>query len=257
MLGAPASAPAQGGATLDGAPLNIFADGLGAIQVRQDGVASGLFYDPESDPGHAGLEIKVGDSYFPLQDGDRYGIGRANAELITITDQGGGTKLMHTAYMIGTNVRVSEDIRYTDGTSHVDVHYGIQNTSGDTISLRAGVLADLYVGNNDSGNGAKSDVAPRFVGGRDEASGLVYGLQEITPWRNFQEGGYEFVFDNFSAAGLNNTIDSAAPDNGVGVEFALEGLQPGEARAIDVRWLLASAAPPGTITPAALDGNGA
>ena len=35
----------------------------------------------------------------------------------------------------------------------------------------------------------------------------------------FQEGDFEFVFDNFSADGLNNTVDSAAPDNGVGVEW--------------------------------------
>ena len=81
------------------------------------------------------------------------------------------------------------------------------------------MLADLFVGNNDNGNGVISNVAPRFVGGRDEATGLVYGLQEITPWAALQEGDFEFVFDNFSANGLNNTVDSAAPDNGVGVEF--------------------------------------
>jgi hypothetical protein len=248
VLGDPAAASAQGGATLDGAPLNVFADGLGAIQVRQDGVASGLFYDPESDPAHAGLELKIGDSYYPLQDGDRFAPGRASAELITITDQGGGTKLLHTGYTIGPSVRVSEDIRYTDGTSHIDVRYGIQNLSGDTLSVRAGVLADLYVGNNDSGNGVISDVAPRFVGGRDEVSGLVYGLQELTPWRSFQEGGYEFVFDNFAAGTLNNTVDSAAPDNGVGVDFALQ-IAPGDTQSIDVRWLLAAPAPPGTYSP--------
>jgi hypothetical protein len=90
---------------------------------------------------------------------------------------------------------------------------------------------------------------PRFVGGRDDASGLVYGLQEVTPWSAFQEGDFELVFDNFAGNGLNNTVDSAAPDNGVGATWQLDNLGPGETRAIDVRWLMASPAPPGTVTP--------
>ena len=135
---------------------------------------------------------------------------------------------------------MTEDITYTDGSSQVDVHYAIQNISGAPTSIRAGALADLFVGNNDNGNGVISNVAPRFVGGRDEATGLVYGLQEITPWAALQEGDFEFVFDNFSADGLNNTVDSAAPDNGVGVELRLDNIAPGEVRGIDVRWLLAA-----------------
>jgi hypothetical protein len=248
VLCVPAAAQAQG-QLLDGAPLNVFADGLGAIQVRQDGVAPGLFYDPEENPAHAGLEIKEGDSYYPLEDGFTTAPGRVSVEPLTITDQGGGTQLMHTAYTIGPHLRVSEDITYTNGASAVNIRYGIQNVSGAPISLRAGALADLYVGNNDSGNGVIAPAVPRFVGGRDEASGLVYGLQEVTPWRAYQEGDFEDVFDNFSANGLANSVDSAAPDNGVGVEFTLDNLAPGETRPIDVRWLLAAAAPPGTVQP--------
>ena len=63
---------------------------------------------------------------------------------------------MHTTYTVGPHLRVSEDIAYANGTSFVTIHYGIQNISGDAVSLRAGALADLYVGNNDSGNGAIS-----------------------------------------------------------------------------------------------------
>jgi hypothetical protein len=247
-LFAPAVASAQGGQMLDGTPLNIFADGLGAIQVRQDDVTAGLFYDPSENPAHAGLEIKEGESYYPLEEGFTNAPGRASAQSITVTDLGGGAKLMQTAYTIGPRLRVTEDIRYTDGTSQVDITYGIQNVSGDAVALRAGALADLYVGNNDSGNGVISPVAPRFVGGRDEASGLVYGLREVTPWRSFQEGDFESVFENFSADGLNNTVDSAAPDNGVGVDFALN-LAPGEIGTVTVSWLLAASAPPGTVTP--------
>jgi hypothetical protein len=249
MLVLPASARAQGGLTLDGAPLNVFADGLGAIQVRYDGLAAGLFYDPATDPAHAGLEIKEGDTAYPLQDGFDTAPGRTNAELLTITDNGGGSRTLHTAYQIGPNIRVSEDHTFVDGTTQINTRYGITNVSPAPTSLRAGVLADLYVGNNDSGTGVIAAKAPRFVGGRDDASGLVYGLQEVTPWSAFQEGDFELVFDNFAANGLTGTVDSAAPDNGVGATWQLDNLAPGETRAIDVRWLLASAAPPGTVTP--------
>src|SRR6478752_83072 len=245
-LALPAGASAQGGALLDGAPLNVFADGLGAIQVRQDGLAAGLFYDPDENPGHAGLEIKEGASYYPLIDGFSTAPGRVSNEPITITPLPDGSQLMHTSYRVGPHLLVSEDIVYLNGTSSLTIHYGIQNLTGDAVSLRAGAVADLYVGNNDSGNGVISPLPPRFVGGRDEASGLVYGLREITPWRTYQEGDFELVFNNFSDAGLNNTVDSSAPDNGVGADFALD-LAPGETRGIDVQWLLAAPAPPGTV----------
>ncbi len=235
--------------TLDGTPLNVYSDGLGALQVRMDGLAAGLFYDPDENPGHAGLEIREGDSIFPLQDGFETAIGRVNTEGLSIVDPGTGTRTLHTGYFVGPHLYVTEDITYTDGTSRIDVHYGIKNISPAPVSIRAAELADLYVGANDNGNGVISNLSPRFVGGRDEATGLVYGLQEVTPWAGLQEGDFELVFTNFAAGALNNTVDSEAPDNGVGVEWVLDNIAPGETRPIDVRWLLASAAPPGTQSP--------
>ena len=250
VLAVPVGARAQdGGATLDSAPLHVFADGLGGIQVHADGVAAGLFYDPDVNPGHAGVEIKEGDSYYPLENGFSTAPGRVSAAPITIKDEGGGIKLMQSIYNVGPDLRVTESIRTTDGQPKIDIQYDIQNVSTAPVSVRAGALADLYVGNNDSGNGVISELAPRFVGGQDAASGLVYGLQEVTPWRTYQEGDFGNVFDNFADQGLNNTVDSGAPDNGVGVDFALNNLASGETRGLAVRWLLASAAPPGTHSP--------
>lgn len=244
---APAAARAQG-VLLDGTPLNVFADGFGAIQVRQDGVEAGLFYEPTENPAHAGLEIKEGTTYYPLEDGFDTAPGRLT-QGVTLSNPGTGTRSLTSVYTVGPNLRVTEVLTYTDGSPSVDVHYDIQNTSAAPTSIRAGVLADLYVGNNDNGNGVISPVAPRFVGGRDEATGLVYGLQELTPWAALEEGDFELVFDNFAADGLNNTVDSAAPDNGVGVEYRFDNIGPGQVRSIDVRWLLAAPAPPGTVSP--------
>ncbi len=247
--------PASASAQIDGTPLNVVADGFGAIQIRQDGVAPGLFYDPDENPGHAGLEIKEGGAYYPLEAEFERVPGRTNLTPPALTDQG-ATKTLSSVYRVGPNLQVTETITYTDNVPRVDIRYGIQNVSAAPTSLRAGALADLYVGGNDASYGAIAARPPRFVGGREGTTGLVYGLQEVTPWRAYQEGDFEAIFGNFGADGLLNTIDSAAPDNGVGVEFAVDSLQPGERRDIDVRWLLAAPAPPGTVTPSAPGGKG-
>jgi len=246
-LAAPPAARADV-ATLDGSPLNVYADGLGAIQVRYDGQASGLFYDPEQDPAHAGLEIKEGRRYYRLQDGLDTATGRTGVTGPVVGGAGTPAQTLHSVYRVGADLQVDETIAYTNGNPFLDLHYVIANTSGAATTFRAGELADLYVGDNDSGNGVIRPLPPRFVGGRDPVTGLVLGLQEQTPWLGFQEGEFGAVFDNFGAGGLNNTVDPETPDNGAGAEWAV-ALAPGQSRALDVRWLLAAPAPPGTVSP--------
>jgi hypothetical protein len=239
--------PAAAGAdvvTLDGTPLNVYADGLGALQVRYDNQASGLFYDPEQNPAHAGLEIVEGSQYYPLQDGFDLAPGRTGVAAAAVS---GST--IHSVYDVGPDIQVTEDLTFANGTAFVDASYGFKNLAAAPISFRAGELADLYVGDNDSGNGVIATGPPRFVGGRDPASGLVVGLLEQTPWLGFQEGDYGAVFENFSGSGLTDTVDPTAPDNGVGADWQIANLAPGETRTVTVRWLLDSPAPAGTITP--------
>jgi hypothetical protein len=230
--------------TLDGTPLNVYADGLGALQVRYDNQASGLFYDPEQNPAHAGLEIVEGTQYYPLQDGLDFEPGRTG---ITAAAVSGST--IHSVYDVGPDIQVTEDLVFTNGTAFVDAAYAFKNISAAPVSFRAGEVADLFVGDNDSGNGVIAAGPPRFVGGRDPVSGLVVGLLEQTPWLAFQEGDYGAVFDNFGGSGLTNTIDPDAPDNGVGADWQIDNLAPGETRTVTTRWLLDAPAPPGTVSP--------
>jgi hypothetical protein len=240
-LAAPAAADTV---TLDGSPLNVYADGLGALQVRYDNQASGLFYDPDQNPGHAGLEVLEGSQYYALQDGFDLEPGRTQVAAPVVS---GST--IHSVYAVGPDIRVAEDIAYASGNAFLDVSYAFTNVSSAPISFRAGELADLYVGDNDSGNGVLAAGPPRFAGGRDPATGLVVGLQEQTPWLGFQEGDFGKVFDGFAGAGLNNTVDPTAPDNGVGADWQLDNLAPNATRTVTVRWLLAAPAPPGTVSP--------
>ena len=160
-LAVPAAARADT-VTLDGTPLNVYADGLGALQVRYDSQASGLFYDPEQNPAHAGLEIVEGAQYYPLQNGFDLETGRTGVLAATVNGSA-----IHSVYDVGPDIEVTEDLTYANGTPYVDAAYGLKNRSAAPISFRAGELADLFVGDNDSGNGVIAAGPPRFVGGRD------------------------------------------------------------------------------------------
>jgi hypothetical protein len=242
-LAVPAAAGADV-ATLDGTPLNVYADGLGALQVRYDNQASGLFYDPDQNPAHAGLEIVEGTQYYPLQEGLDLEPGRTGVSGPAVS---GST--IHSLYDVGPDIQVTEDLTFTDGTAFVDAAYGLKNVSAAPISFRAGELADLFVGDNDSGNGVIAAGPPRFVGGRDPASGLVVGLLEQTPWAAYQEGDFGAVFDDFGGSGLNDTVDPDAPDNGAGADWQIDDLAPGDTRTVTTRWLLDATAPAGTASP--------
>ena len=231
LLALPSAAHAQG-ATLDGAPLNVFADGLGAIQVRVDGLAAGLFYDPTENPAHAGLEIKEGERVYPLQDGFSTTPGRVSAGP-TLTDLGGGTQRLHAEYLVGPNLRVAEDHAYTNGASQIDVRYAITEHLGRP-DLDPGRCARRPL-RRQQRQRQRRDPPREPALRRRPRRGLGARLR---PAGDHAVGGaaggrLRLVFSNFAGDGLNGTVDSEAPDNGVGVSWQLDNLAPGETRAID------------------------
>ena len=126
---------------------------------------------------------------------------------------------------------MAEDHTYTNGASQIEVRYAITNVSGAAdLDPRRRARRTSTSATTTAATASSAPTSPRFVGGRDDDSGLVYGLQEITPWAALQEGDFELVFANFAGDGLNGTVDSAAPDNGVGVTWQLDNLAPGETR---------------------------
>ena len=245
---APGVASAQDVGHLNGSPVDVYADGLGRLQFRFDGRTDGLFFPPDAEAADAGLEIVEGDAYIPLGAETRQSIAGPTVNPGTITS----------TYDVSDNLRVQETVSYTNGSRFVDIHYEIVNrTIENTISVRAGELADLYVAGSDAGTGVFDATEPRFVGGRGEA-GVTSGLVEVTPWAHYQEGQYGNVFSNFGTSGLTDTVDPELVDNGVGAEWAFN-LPGGATEEIDVRWSLEPVVAvttttddmsPGTCTPA-------
>ncbi len=152
---------------LDSNPFDIYADGLGALQFRFDGREDGVFFPPNSDAAHAGLEIVEGSTYYPLGDDAR----------LTVSGPTVGPTTITSTYTLGSNLEVAEQIAHAAGSSFVDLHYVITNTSDVPVSFRAGELSDLYVAGSDVGAGVFEIGPPRFVGGRSE-TGVTSGLVE-------------------------------------------------------------------------------
>ena len=108
-----------------------------------------------------------------------------------------GPTTITSTYTLGSNLEVAEQISHAAGSSFVDLHYEITNTSGVPVSFRAGELSDLYVAGSDDGAGVFEIGPPRFVGGRSE-TGVTSGLVESTPWTHFQAGDFGDVFSKFA-----------------------------------------------------------
>jgi hypothetical protein len=243
------AAPAASAQTpfIDGSPLNVYADGQGALQFRYDGQTDGIFYDPSSNAAHAGLELIVNGAHYDLGNS-------SNAAGPTLASPSAGTQTLTSQYTMidgsgGNGVTVDETLVYTDGTQQVEVHYAITNTSAAAETIRAGELADLYVSGDDQGTGVFSPGPPRFIGGRANGGTTVTGLYEVqgSGWQAYQESEYGAIFENFdSDVGLNNTYDPNLVDNGVGVQWELDNVAPGETRQLEAIWSLNGTAPPGS-----------
>jgi CSLREA domain-containing protein len=222
------SVPAAEPVLLDGSPLDIWVDGAGRFQFRLDGQPDGVFYPPEANAANAGLEIATAGGHYGL------GIGRIPVER-PMVEVDGDEQSVTSTYRVGPDLLVVEQLEYDAGDQSVDVGYAITNTSQQSVDLRAGELADLYVGGSDQGHGVLAEATEfRFVGGRSEA-GAISGMVERTGWDSFQEGFYADVFDAFAADAFDDTVVDDLVDNGVGVEWEIS-LPPGEEQMIAVQW---------------------
>jgi hypothetical protein len=138
---------------------------------------------------------------------------------------------------------VTETTTYVNGAPQFTSTYDVKNVTGKKLYFRAIYAGDLYVNGNDFGTGVFLAGPPRFVGGQNTASGILGGFQEAPapalPWSSFQEGCWnqtpesrcegaaptdQGIWNDVrstdeAASAFNETIDAAAIDNAVGVEW--------------------------------------
>ena len=237
---------------LDGAPLNVFADGLGAIQVRVDGLAAGSVLRPRREPRARRPGDQGGRLRLSAAGRLRHRARPRDVEAPTIVDAGGGTRTLHSAYTVGPNLRVSEDYTYTDGDD------------ADRRPLRHHERL------------RRADVAPRGrarrplrrrqrqrqrrhlrTSRRASSAGATRPTGSSTACRRSRPGARSRRATSSSSSTTSRATASTTRSTrrrrttASASTWQLDNIAPGETRGIDVRWLLAAAAPPGTIVAAA------
>jgi CSLREA domain-containing protein len=231
---------------LDGAPLNVLADGLGAMQVRYDGQANGTFSAPTSDTPRAGLEILQGSNYYALSPRN----GRTLLSGPTLGGDGSGARTLTSAYRVGPDLEVTETLTYTDGDRRLTARYAIRNVSAVPVSFHAGELSDLFNAGPDAGAGVFAGGPPRAVGGLS-TMGVATRYVESTPWTSYQSGGVVDLFAAFGSGGLRSTVDANVQDNGIGAEWDVANLAAGATRVLEVGIDVGEPAPTVVVTTTA------
>ncbi len=250
LVAAPAAHAAT--ATIDGSPLNITASDIGAIQISYDGAAGGEFTPQPSQPAYAGFTASLRRTPTGTLNGFSYTAGGGflftpASPAPTVTGDGGQTS----PFILTANfdaiaggipfVHVTEQIIYANGSPTVEITYTITNATpdGDTLSGRFFESADLQVGGNDSGTGTFAASPIRQVGGSN-ALGTA-AIWEVTPWTHYQEDAnstiQNIVNSNLATPpNLADTVNPAAVDNGVAVQWDLPSLGAGGSTGEGVVW---------------------
>ena len=137
-------------------------------------------------------------------------------------------------------VQIQQEITYVNGQTELQARLTVTNASGQPLTIRVSMGADMAGGGNDSGAGLFEGGPPRFVGGLNTAVGAVAGLAEITGWSHYEEGYYNDVLGRAdaspSSAQLADTFDPKEVDYGVAAQWDHGSVGPGGAVTDEVAW---------------------
>jgi hypothetical protein len=137
-------------------------------------------------------------------------------------------------------VDIRQEISYVNGQTEFQARLTVTNISGQPLTFRVSMGADMAGGGNDRGTGLFDAGPPRFAGGLNDAVGAVAGLAEITPWSHFEEGYYGDVLSRADAdpasAHLGDTVDPKEVDYGVAAQWDHGTVGPGGAVSDEVAW---------------------
>ncbi len=226
----PAPARAANG-TILGAPLTIYANDSGQLQMVFAGALSGEFFNGTAAPGKGGLSVAIstGNAYAV------YGIRGGNnfTPLTPPSVSGDGSAanpwILHTTYRAmaatgGQLLTVDERVVYINGTTQVGLQYTITPAAA-LPDVRLYETGDILPGGGYAASGFVTGAAPtRRVGGQGLYNGVggSGSLLEIDQWSHFQEA-YSGTIDNavsnvsLAATGLNDQVVSTVQSNGAGV----------------------------------------
>ena len=227
------SARAQALPEIDASPLNVVADGRGALQITVDGHTEGEFQPARAKPAVAGLELREGDAYSIPGDDKR--------EVIDEPKLSGDGHTLTSRYTIGPSLEVSETVTAAD-VKNIDsdiprarMSYAIKNLTGAPITFDAAEIAPVSSPVDGNARGIQGVSPGPFIGTLDRIGRRV-ALEQVTKWDRTQVGAVETVRANFrTGGGLDNSLGDGFTNAAVGAQWR-RTVAPGETTTITVDW---------------------
>jgi hypothetical protein len=233
--------------TISGNPLTIAIGDDTSMQVTNSNVpGTGQFYPPDCAAGQtadSGVFAAVGGVVYG-PDFDNHPCGSA-ANLYTpwtpvslSAVSGTGTAgdpftVVVVADAVAALLRVTETITYVNGNPGAAISLsfsvtpppapGVAGSPEGGINFSAFLAGDLYLADNDHGFGAQVGTQYGGRGASSACSPLNYTilLGGTTPPTNWSSTEYSTIWDEVSAASLNNVVDTTiCQDNGAAIEWA-------------------------------------
>jgi hypothetical protein len=145
-------------------------------------------------------------------------------------------------------VDITQTVTHVSGTTRFLASWAIHNGSGSTTAMQAFEGADMYVNENDNGNGTASGTQPNRQIGSVASDGTTGSLveQPTAPWTHYFSGMNSPFYDSTSDStfgSLPDTIDPTNQDSGMAVQWDFN-LAAGATKTVAVQWSFTAPAAP-------------
>jgi hypothetical protein len=136
----------------------------------------------------------------------------------------------------GLDLSIEQTISYINGSDFISYEWIVRNLGGQTQSYTLFHAADLYLAGDDRGIGYYNP-ATNAIGGRNRIGDQFELFIPITPATAYQEAFYSTIWRAISSydipgPGFNYTTIPSYTDNGAGLQWSNQLLEPGQVKSI-------------------------
>jgi len=250
-----------GGVVIPGSAMAIGVSGApdtaGAVEARFSAVDSPLYWGIDTSTMNDGTAANFAlNTTSGLYSSQQLGTNnvpftQTSAPVLTGTGTPGDPYVVTSQFRAHAGVDITQTVTHVSGTTRFTTTWAVHNGTGSSEAFQAFEGADMYVNQNDNGNGVMSGSSPNRMIGSVASDGTTGYLveQAVSPWSHYFSGMNEPYYGstgNKSYGSLPDIIDPTNQDSGEGVEWDF-ALAAGATKTLSVQWYFT--APPAPQAP--------
>lgn len=249
---------AAGGVVAHGSALSVGVSGAagldGAIQARFSAVDSPLFWGSDTtnmnDGTSAIFALNTPSGLYSAQpfSYDNQPFTQLSAPVLTGTGTAGDPYVITSHFRATASIDITQTVTHVSGTTRLTASWAIHNGSGSTTAMQAFEGADMYVNQNDNGEGVGSGISPNRQIGSVASDGTTGYLveQSGSPWSHYVTGmnqQYYLATSDSTFGSFSDSVDPTNQDSGQAVEWDYN-LGAGATKTVSVQWYFTAPAAP-------------